>query len=93
MPHDFHFEVKKERTTYKIMIHDENKKRINNALFESLFFNIFNNIKDTKTAKYDNRLEAYLYADFEDLKTKIIDTYENIKNKIDIYINCEKHFL
>lgn len=93
MPHDFHFEVKKERTTYKIMIHDENKKRINNTLFESLFFNIFNNIKDTKTAKYDNRLEAYLYADFEDLKTKIIDTYENIKNKIYIYINCEKHFL
>ena len=90
MPHDFHFEVKKDRTMYKIMLHDENKNRINNVVFERLFFNMFKDVKDVKIVKYDNRFEACIYVKFEDIKVKIIDIYEYIKNKIKIYMECEK---
>ena len=90
MPHDFHFEVKKDRILYKIMIHDENKNRVNNILFEKLFFKIFKKFKNLKISKFDNKLEACIYVDFENIKFKIIEIYKEIKYKINVYIKCEE---
>lgn len=89
-PHDFHFEVKKERVMHKIMIHDESNYRFHSKIMKQAFYNMTSKIQNIKISNIDNRIEVFLMSEENKIKDTILYMYSCIKNDIHKYIQLEK---
>ena len=89
-PYDFHFEISRNGNLIRVMIHDENKYRINSVILKNYFYTMMNKINNIKSRNISGRIEVFLICEKNKIKETILYMYKCIKDDIYRYFFLEE---